>query len=131
MELPELPPEFAMLFRIVDAQAPNVREMFQDALTMLIVEDDKAKIVEQHAVGIREHLTLRTVREVEKHRGGREAENWVSVEMPKSDLEKKEIKIHVNREGGVLGKLYIAKGGISWMPIGKKRPQPGKLVIVR
>jgi hypothetical protein len=28
---------------------------------MLMVEDGKAEIVKQHAVGMREHLTLRTV----------------------------------------------------------------------
>ena len=60
MDRSGLPPEFAILSRIVDAQEPNVREIFQYALTMLLVEDGKAEIVNQHAVGMREHLTLKT-----------------------------------------------------------------------
>ena len=60
MPASNLPPEFEILSRIADAQEPNVRELFQYALTMLLVEDGKAKILQQHAVGMREHLELRT-----------------------------------------------------------------------
>jgi hypothetical protein len=38
-----------------------VRELFQYARTMLLVEDGKAEIVERHTIDAREHLTLRTV----------------------------------------------------------------------
>jgi hypothetical protein len=55
-----LPPEFEILARIADAEEPNVRELFQYALTMELVEDGKAKIVQQRTVGMREHLELRT-----------------------------------------------------------------------
>ncbi len=57
----DLPPEIEMLSRIVDGQSPDVRELFHYALTMLMVEDGKAEIVEQHTIDAREHLTLRTV----------------------------------------------------------------------
>jgi hypothetical protein len=50
-----------MFSRIVDGQSPDVRELFQYALTMLMVEDGKAEIVEQHTIDARDHLTLRTV----------------------------------------------------------------------
>jgi hypothetical protein len=57
----DLPPEIEMLSRIVDGQPPDVRELFHYALTLLMVEDGKAEIVEQHTLDAREHLTLRTV----------------------------------------------------------------------
>jgi hypothetical protein len=56
-----IPPELEMFSRLVDGQPPDVRELFQYALTMLMVEDGKAEIVEQHTLDAREHLTLRTV----------------------------------------------------------------------
>jgi hypothetical protein len=56
-----LPPEFKVLSRLVDAQEPNVRELYQYALALLMVEDGKAEITEQRTVSMREHLTLRTV----------------------------------------------------------------------
>ena len=55
-----LPPEFEILGRIADAEEPNVRELFQYALTMELVEGGKAKIVQQRTVGMREQLELRT-----------------------------------------------------------------------
>jgi hypothetical protein len=55
-----LPPEFEILARIADAEEPNVRELFQYALTMILVEDGKATIVQQRTVGMREHLELLT-----------------------------------------------------------------------
>lgn len=59
------------------------------------------------------------------------AEHKVTFEMPRSELGKKEIRIHINRAGGALGKLYISKAGIYWMPRGKKKAQPGKSVIAK
>ena len=53
-------PEFQILSRIADAEEPNVRELFEYALTMVMVQDGKAKLVGQHTVGMREHLELRT-----------------------------------------------------------------------
>ncbi len=50
-----------MFSRLLDGQPPNVRELFQYALIMLMVEDSKAHIIEQHTIDAREHLTLRTV----------------------------------------------------------------------
>lgn len=61
MQTNGIPPELEMFSRIVDGQPPDVRELFQYALTMLLVEDGKAEIVEQHTIDAREHLTLRTV----------------------------------------------------------------------
>ena len=56
-----LPPDFEVLSRLVDAQEPAVRELFQYALALLMVEDGKAEITEQRTVSMREQLTLRTV----------------------------------------------------------------------
>jgi hypothetical protein len=56
-----IPPELEMFSRIVDGQPPNVRELFHYALTMLMIEEGKAEIVEQHTIDAREHLRLRTV----------------------------------------------------------------------
>ena len=57
----DLPPDLAMLARIVDGQTPDVRELFHYALVMLLVEDAKAQIIEQHAIDARQWLTIRTV----------------------------------------------------------------------
>ncbi len=56
-----LPPEFEVLSRLVDAQEPNVCDLFQHALALWMVEDGKAEITEQRTVSMREQLTLRTV----------------------------------------------------------------------
>jgi hypothetical protein len=55
-----IPPELEMFSRIVDGQSPDVRELFQYALTMLLVEDGKAEVIARHTIDLREHLTLRT-----------------------------------------------------------------------
>ncbi len=57
----DLPPEFEVLSRLVDAQEPNARELFQYALALLMVKDGKAEITEERTVSMREQLTLRTV----------------------------------------------------------------------
>jgi len=44
----ELPPELDALASYLDAQVPDVRELFQYALAMLMIEAKKAKIVETH-----------------------------------------------------------------------------------
>ena len=60
MQTNNIPPELEILSRIVDGQAPAVRELFQYALTMLMVEDGTAEVVERHVIDLREHLTFRT-----------------------------------------------------------------------
>ena len=50
-----------MLSRVVDAQPEDVRELFHYALTMLMVEDGKAKIIERHHVDNLEYLTIETL----------------------------------------------------------------------
>ena len=56
-----LPPDFEMLFRIIDGQLPQVRELFQYALVMLMVENGKARMTERHVTDdAREHFTYRT-----------------------------------------------------------------------
>lgn len=59
---PELPilPALALLARAVDGQSPAVRELFQYALVMLMVEDGQATMIERHVIDAREHLTFRT-----------------------------------------------------------------------
>ena len=42
-----LPPELEALAPFLDAEAPNVRELFQYALAMLMVEAGKADIVQR------------------------------------------------------------------------------------
>ena len=61
MQIDKLPPEFEMLSRVVDAQPEDVRELFHYALTMLMVEDGKAKIIERHHVDNLEYLTIETL----------------------------------------------------------------------
>ncbi len=56
-----LPPELEMFAHILDGQAPSVRELFQYALRMLMVENGKAEVVERHVIDLREHLTFKTV----------------------------------------------------------------------
>lgn len=56
-----LPPEFKVLSRLVDAQEPNMRELYQYALALLMVEDHKAEITEKRTVSMREHISFRTV----------------------------------------------------------------------
>jgi len=55
-----LPPELAMLARAVDGQSPAVRELFQYALVMLMVEDGSVTMIERHVIDAREHLTFKT-----------------------------------------------------------------------
>ncbi len=57
----DLPPDLAMLARVVDRQSPAARELFHDALILLMVEDGKAEIVEHRMVDAREWVTVRTV----------------------------------------------------------------------
>ena len=57
----DLPPDLAMLARIVDGQPPNVRELFHYALATLLIEDGKAEIIEQRTIDARERITIRTV----------------------------------------------------------------------
>jgi hypothetical protein len=67
MTHPTLPPDLALLARIVDAEPPDVQELFQYALTMrllssrMLIEDGKAQIVERRKIDCREWLTVLTV----------------------------------------------------------------------
>src|SRR5512135_156497 len=61
MTQPTLPPDLALLARVVDAEPPDVQELFQYALTMLLIEDGKAQVVERRKIDCREWLTVLTV----------------------------------------------------------------------
>jgi hypothetical protein len=54
----ELPPELDAFASYLDAQLPNVRELFHYALAMLMIEDAKAKIVETHTTDDRRQRML-------------------------------------------------------------------------
>lgn len=56
----DLPPDLAMLSRIVDGQPPQVRELVHYVLVMLLIEDGKAAIIEQRTIDAREWITVRT-----------------------------------------------------------------------
>ena len=56
-----LPPELEALGDLLDAQPASVREIFQYALTMLLIEDHKAAVIEQHTMDAREYLTIQTL----------------------------------------------------------------------
>ena len=44
----DLPPELDAFASYLDAHMPNVRELFQYALAMLMIENRKAKVIETH-----------------------------------------------------------------------------------
>ncbi len=56
----DLPPQFAALSQIIDAQPPEMQELFQYALAMLLVEDGKASIVERRTIDGREWIYILT-----------------------------------------------------------------------
>jgi len=55
-----LPPALDALAHLMDAQPANVRELFQWSLAMLIVEQGKARIIEQHTMDERVYCTYAT-----------------------------------------------------------------------
>lgn len=55
-----LPKELQDLAEMIDRQPASVRELFQYALVMLMVEDGKAEIIETKEVEGRTELTIRT-----------------------------------------------------------------------
>ncbi len=57
----DLPPDLAMLARVVDRQSPAARELIHYALVLLLIEDGKAEIVERRTVDRREWVTVRTI----------------------------------------------------------------------
>jgi hypothetical protein len=59
-EQQSLPPALQSLAHLLDAQPEDVRELFQYALVMLMVEDGKAEITERHHVDNLEYLTIKT-----------------------------------------------------------------------
>jgi hypothetical protein len=56
-----LSPQLDAIAKLFDDQPEEVRELFQYALAMLMVEDTKAKIVERHRVDNLEYLTIETI----------------------------------------------------------------------
>ena len=56
----KLPPELQAIAQLMDEQPEDVQELFRYALTMLMIEDGKAKIVETHYVDNLEYLTVET-----------------------------------------------------------------------
>ncbi len=61
MTASDLPPDLAMLARVVDRQSSAARELFHYALVLLLVEDGKAEIVKRRTVDEREWVTVRTI----------------------------------------------------------------------
>lgn len=53
-------PDLDKLSDMVDAQSPEVREQFQYALGILLVENGEAEIVEQHRIDDRAWIIVRT-----------------------------------------------------------------------
>ncbi|MBI5849355.1 MAG: hypothetical protein HZB31_15660 [Nitrospirae bacterium] len=56
----DLPPALKMFACMLDAQSPRVREIYQYAFTLLLLEDDKAQVIERRVIDLREHLTFKT-----------------------------------------------------------------------
>jgi hypothetical protein len=57
----DVPPELEAFGQLLDAQPANVRELFQYALTMLMVESRKARVLERHPTDIGECITICSV----------------------------------------------------------------------
>jgi len=57
----EISPALALFARTIDAQLPAARELFQYALTLLMLEDNKAECIARHVIDQREHLTFKTI----------------------------------------------------------------------
>ena len=57
-----LPPELDALASYLDGQVPDVRELFQYSLAMLMIEAKKAKVVETHTTDDgRQHMLIWTI----------------------------------------------------------------------
>ncbi len=50
---PSLTPDLALLVRVMDMQPPDVRESFEYALAMLLVEDENGEIIEPRTIDLR------------------------------------------------------------------------------
>lgn len=57
---PNLPPNLQDLARLLDDQPEDVQELFRYALVMLMIEDNKARIIETENVDNLEYLTVET-----------------------------------------------------------------------
>ena len=57
---PELPSELQDLAQLLDDQPEDVQELFRYALVMLMIEDNKAQIIERQSVDNLEYLTVKT-----------------------------------------------------------------------
>src|SRR5438105_11821289 len=56
----KLPPDLEAVGKLIELQSPDVRELFQYALAMVMVEQGKARILERHATEAGELYTLST-----------------------------------------------------------------------
>ena len=56
----KLPPDLLAVGKLIELQPPDVRELFQYALAMVMVEQGKARILERHATEAGELYTLST-----------------------------------------------------------------------
>jgi hypothetical protein len=66
---PDLPPDLAILARVVHRQSPTAQELFHYALVILLIEDGKAEIIERRTVDAPQWLTVRRVAgECDSHR---------------------------------------------------------------
>lgn len=59
-ESPALPPEFESLLELVAEQPEHVRAMWRYALVLMMIDDEKARIIESYQVGDVLHLTVQT-----------------------------------------------------------------------
>jgi hypothetical protein len=57
----EISPDLALFPRTIDVQLPAARELFHYALTLLMLEDNKAECIARHVIDQREHLTFKTI----------------------------------------------------------------------
>src|SRR5437588_12641744 len=56
----KLPPDLEAVGKLIELQPPDVRELFQYALAMVMVEQGKGRILERHATDDGEVYTLST-----------------------------------------------------------------------
>lgn len=57
----EPPPEFDSLLDTLAEQPEHVREMWQYAMVLMMIDDEKARVIETHQDGDRLHLVVQTV----------------------------------------------------------------------
>jgi hypothetical protein len=57
----ELPPALQHLAALLDQQPPEVRDLFRYALTLAIIDDEKARVIGSRDKRGRRRLTLKTI----------------------------------------------------------------------